>query len=122
MDTRTLIQAVGEIKSNNYKIRFRDLQGIYSVYGEPFERITALKNFQVPVNLIWGLEEKVDFKDDREVVTRVHYFRLDEIDYYPDTIADFVSIINSLRKFKLTPRFVENEPTAAVLWNRDRNQ
>jgi hypothetical protein len=116
MDTQTLINAIGDIKGGNDKTR-KALLGIYDVYSTPFDRITILSMFHEPVNLIW--------KEDKTVLNgkrvKRHYFSLDNVDYKPKTIADFVSLIDSLERHKLTPKFSGDKSSAALLWNKSRN-
>lgn len=116
MDTQTLIETIGDIKSDNDRTR-RIISNIYSIYSRPFDRLTVLSMFHEPVNLIW--------KEERDMLNngraKKHYFSLDGKDYKPKTIADFISIIDSLGNHKLTPKFTENKSEAALLWNRHRN-
>lgn len=109
-DTRTLISAIGEIKASDYKVRFKILQSIYEVYELPFDRLTILSLFEVPVNLKFHVDEDG------------YYFSLDGVNYHPDTVADFVSVVRSLRRHKLTPKFSANTNKASILWNRDRKK
>jgi hypothetical protein len=148
MDTQTLINAIGDIHFPNEKAilkvrasvwykslsikeksqteedvrRLLDqtqkaLLGVHEVYSTPFDRITILSMFHEPVNLIW--------KEDKTVLNgkrvKRHYFSLDNVDYKPKTIADFVSLIDSLERHKLTPKFSGDKSSAALLWNKSRN-
>jgi len=104
MDTQTLIEAVGNIKSKNDKVRFSMLQGIYSVYSLGFSRIRVLTIFEdVPVNIKW--------------VSQVE-FTVGGCIFKPKTIGDFISIAASLGQ-NLNPRFDnEGNSTFLVLWNK----
>lgn len=106
MDTQTLIEAVGNIKSRSNKIRFTWLQGIYEVYTTPFSRIKALQMFEdVPVNVKWISQTE---------------FAVGGCIFKPKTFADFISIVSSLGH-NLEPRFDNNgNATFLVLRNKGR--
>ena len=116
MDTQTLINAIGDIRGANDKTR-KILLGIYEVYSKPFSRLTVLSMFHEPVNMIWKEEKSI--LSGKNV--KKHYFTIDGVEYRPKTIADFVSVIDSLGRHKLKPKFSGDKSAAALLWNKHRN-
>jgi hypothetical protein len=108
-ETRTLIQAIGSIKSDDYKVRFRNLQSIYEVYAEPFNRLTVISLFELP--------KEIAFEKDK--ANGVH-LQINKKPYFPKTVADFVSLVDSLGDLEIKPKFKGNELRASVLWNRNK--
>ncbi len=124
MDTQTLIESIGELTANNDTTRRKMLLNIYSVYSQPFSRLVVLSTFEVPAQLIWHQDteiktEKVNnIEIDKKVKT--DYFSIDRTVYRPKTIADFVSVIAALSRYRLTPKW-DDKGVASILWNRNRN-
>lgn len=112
MKTKTLIEAIAQIKSNDYAVRFRMLLKIFSAYDTKFTRLNALTFFEeVPATFIWANEDSVNSS-----------FKYNGTIFRPNTMADFISIVNSLG-LDLQPRFSSNPNSdAVVFWNNDRRR
>lgn len=106
MHTQTLIEALGNIKSKNDKVRFNMLQGIYAIYCSGFSRLKVLRIFEdVPVNIKWINQFE---------------FSIGGCIFKPKTLADFISIISSMGH-DLNPRFDnDGNETFLILWNKKR--
>ena len=110
MHTKTLIEAIAQIKSKDNAIRFRMLREIFAVYDIQFTRLNALTHFDnVPAVFHWADEDNVNSS-----------FKYSGVIFRPKTLADFISVVESLG-FDLIPRF-HNKPstTSVIFWNNNR--
>lgn len=111
MHTKTLIEAIAQIKSKDYKVRFKMLREIFAVYDIRFNRLNVLSHFEnVPAVFEWANE-----------TTDNNSFKYNGTIFRPKTLADFISIVDSLG-LDLFPRFSEkfNAPSA-IFWNNNRD-
>ena len=110
MHTKTLIEAIAQIKSKDNAVRFRMLQEIFAVYDIKFTRLNALTHFDnIPAIFEWADEDNANTS-----------FKYNKTIYRPSTLADFISIVDSLG-LDLRPRF-SNDPSSAsvIFWNNNR--
>lgn len=115
MQTKTILDALGSHRPNN-RMASRSILQIYNLYSLPFERLTVLSMFEVPPQIIWKTYKTYDPEERKEVERS--YIVIDSVNYYPDTICDFICLAKCLRKINLSPKFEGNEMIASVLWKR----
>lgn len=110
MHTKTLIEALAQIKSKDNAVRFKMLQEIFAVYDIKFTRLNVLTHFRdFPAPFVWADENGANTS-----------FRYGKTLFKPNTLADFISIVESLG-FDLYPRFADSPSTASVIfWNNNR--
>lgn len=109
MKTKTILEALKEHRPNS-KSASRDILHIYSVYSQPFDRLTVLSLFDVPPQVTW---HKSPMSEDKR-----WFITIDKVKYYPENISEFITLIKCLGKLNLVPRFEGNEVNASLLWNR----
>lgn len=118
MDTKTLAESLEDFHPNN-KMASRQITTIFSVYGESFSKPTVVSMFDVPAQVEWvKREHRYSDSLGREKKTYTWDIRIDGVEYSPNTISDFVSLISCLKRINLTPKFEGNESVASILWKR----
>lgn len=82
MQTRTLIEAISQIKAKDNEVRFKMLLNLFEVYSIPFSRQNAMQIFgDVPATFVFKGHDK---------------FQVEKCIFTPTTMADYISIVESL--------------------------
>lgn len=82
MLTRTLLEAIAEIKSKDNATRFKILLDLFEVYSIPFSRQNAMQIFgTTPATFKFISYDK---------------FQCEKCIFQPDTMADYISIVSAM--------------------------